>query len=291
VGEAKLTRQVVNVLEFQPEAVEGFRVDGMIGFEVFRRFVTQIDYRGRTMTLIKPQAFHPHCGTPAVNFVFYDHLPQIQGMFEGLVARFDIDTGSRTELTLTKPFVDGNSLRENHSKGVIAVDGWGVGGPVQSYVTRASELKLGSIVVSDIVASLAIHGKGSFSDTSYEGNVGSVLLKRFDATFDYGHQVLYLAPLVAPVPDVANFDRSGMWINAANGSLKVMDVTPAGAAAMAGLKVGDEIVAVDDARVEPQGLSDLRARLRDSVPGTVVNLTVKRNSGIETIHLTLRDQI
>ena len=68
---------------------------GMIGFEVLRRFVTQIDYGRKTLTFIDPAAFDPAgSGTP-VAFVFYSHLPQVAGSFEGIPGQFDIDTGSR----------------------------------------------------------------------------------------------------------------------------------------------------------------------------------------------------
>jgi len=291
IGAAVIRNEEVFVLQFQPNAVEGVTVDGMLGFPIFRRFVTRIDYGNRTLTLIKLGAFQPPVDAVPVKFVFYDHLPQVDGTFEGLPGRFDIDTGSRTELNITKPFVDRYSLREKNPKGVLAVDGWGVGGPVQSYVIRGSDLQFGGITIRNVVTSLATQDKGSFSDPNYAGNVGSALLKRFDVTFDYSNKVMYLKRRRGTVNDAGTFDRSGMWINAANGGFQVMSSTRGGPAENAGIKVGDVITAVDGLPVESSKLSEFRAQLRDDLPGTVVNLTIRSAEGERVVQLRLRNQI
>jgi PDZ domain len=220
----------------------------------------------------------------------HSFVPRVDGAFEGLPGKFDIDTGSRTELNIAKPFVDRYSLREK-GKGVLATDGWGVGGHVQSYVTRGSDLQLGGVNVRNVVASLSTHSRGSFSDPNYLGGVGSALLKRFDVTFDYGNQVMYLKRLPEPVADTGVFDRSGMWINGENGGFQVMSLTSGGPAENAGINVGDVITAVDGMPVESSKLSEFRAELRDDSPGTVINLTTKNAGGSRVIPLTLRDQI
>jgi hypothetical protein len=291
LGEAVLRNQEVFVLDFQPAAVDGVRADGMLGFEVFRRFVSQVDYQRHTLTLMQAGAFRPSPGAVAVPFVFYDQLPQVNGSFEGVQGRFDIDTGSRVEVTLTKPFVDRYSLRARDPGGVVAVDGWGVGGPVQSYVARASEMRLGSVVIPDIGASLAIREGGSFADNNYAGNVGSALLKRFNVTFDYFQRIVHFERPSAPAPDTSAFDRSGMWINARDRCFQIMDITPGGPAAEAGLKVGDQIIAIDGIPVKAIELSDFRAKLRDENPGTVVNLMARDAKGVRRVPLKLRSQI
>jgi aspartyl protease/PDZ domain-containing protein len=290
VGDLVLKDQTISVLPITTVAAEGFEEQGMMGFELFRRFVTVIDYGAHTLTFIDPTKFHPADAGVAVPFVFYDHLPQVKGTFEGAPGIFDIDTGSRAEITITKPFADANHLRETHPKGVVAVDGWGVGGRSISYVTKAKSLTLGSVKVDDFIAGLATQSKGSFSDPNYQGNVGTRLLKRFVVTFDYGHQVMYLKALPAPVADIGTFDRSGVWINASPKGFKIVDVTAGSAAAEAGLKAGDEITAVDGAPASGLVLSDLRAKLRNPKVAKVA-LTVESGGQTRSLDLTLRDQV
>jgi hypothetical protein len=291
VGDLSMTGQAVTVLPFASKEVEGFDEQGMLGFEVVRRFVTVIDYGANTITFIDPAKFDPKdAGTP-VPFVFYNHLPQVAGDFEGVPGRFDIDTGSRVELTLTKPFVEAHGLTAKHPKGVVAVDGWGVGGPSRSYVTRGAWFDVGPVRIDGVVASFGTQGKGAFSDPNVQGNVGSGLLKRYRVTFDYSHQVMYLKPLQPPASDVGVFDRAGAWLNLSPAGFKVMDLTAGGAASDAGLKVGDEITAIDGVAAQKVDLPELRKRLRDEPAGAQLKLDVLAGGQARTVTLTLRDQI
>jgi hypothetical protein len=290
IGELLIKNQTISVVPFSA-GIEGFAEQGMIGFEVFRRFVTVIDYAKKTLTFIEPARFNPQAAGIALPFVFYSHLPQVSGSFEGKAGKFDIDTGSRDELTLTKPFVDANNLIAKHPKGVTAVDGWGVGGRSVSYVTRGADLTLGSVKIEHVVAGLATQSKGSLSDPSYQGNVGSGFLKRFVVTFDYDHQIMYLQALPAPVPDAGTFDRAGFWINASAKGFTIVDVTSGGPASQAGLKNGDVVTAVDGRPADSMHLSDLRQRLRTDKPGSVVNFTITNNGEQRIVPVTLADQI
>jgi hypothetical protein len=54
-------------------------------------------------------------------FAFYSTIPQIEGAFDGMAGKFDIDTGSRVEVTLTSPFVKTNDLIAKHPQGALVV--------------------------------------------------------------------------------------------------------------------------------------------------------------------------
>ncbi len=289
IGNAALKNQVFIVLPLDAMSdVEGIKEKGMVGFETFRRFVTRIDYAGKTLTLIDPKHFDPKDAGKPVKFVFAQSIPEIQGTFEGIPGMFEIDTGSRAELTLTKPFAEKNDVRAKHPKGIDAVDGWGVGGPSRGYVTRGAMLTMGSVQVPNVVTSLATQSKGAFAGNEYSGNIGSGILKRFIVTFDYEHQTMYLKPAVAQVTDVGVFDRSGMWINDSQGGFKIVDVTAKGPAEDAGLKVGDVIVSIDGKLAGETTLPELRQRLRNDAPGTKVKLGMQNG---HYVTITLRDQI
>ncbi|HVN00282.1 MAG TPA: aspartyl protease family protein [Caulobacteraceae bacterium] len=291
IGDLTLKNQTVTVLPFATKATEGFDEQAMLGFELARRFVTVIDYGAGTISFIEPDKFDPKDAGVAVPFVFYNHLPQVAGDFEGVPGRFDIDTGSRVELTLTKPFVEAHGLTAKHAKGVLAVDGWGVGGPARSWVTRGAWFDLGPVRIDGVVASFGTQDKGAFADPNFQGNVGSGLLKRYRVTFDYGRRVMYLKALEPAPTDVGVFDRAGVWLNMSPAGFKVMDLTSGSAAAAAGVKVGDEITAVDGVAAQKIDLPELRRRLRDDPAGTQVKLDVLAGGQTRTVMLTLKDQI
>jgi predicted aspartyl protease len=291
IGAVRLRDQIGFATPIYDKAIEGFRVDGMVGFELIRRLVTQIDYGHSTLTFTDPARFTPRDLGVAVPFVFYDHLPDVKGSIDGLPARFDIDTGSRAELDLTSPFVAAHNLRAAFAKGVSAVTGWGVGGAARDYMVRLPSMTLGPIEIHDVATGLSEAKSGSFSDPNYEGNVGTALLERFVVTFDYAHQLMYLKPIIPPPPGAGSFDRSGLWINAVSGGFEVVDVAKASAAAEAGVAVGDVITAIDGAPARDDGLSDARLRLRVLPAGTKVELTIRRGSSVRPVTLVLRDQI
>jgi predicted aspartyl protease len=292
IGGVRLRDQTGFATEIYDKSIEGIPVDGMVGYELLRRMVTTIDYGRQTMTFTDPARFTPGDDLgAAVPFEFYDHLPYVAGAIGDLPATFDIDTGSRSEIDITSPFVARHALRSRYPKGALAVTGWGVGGPARSYMVRLASLKLGTVEVDHVAAGLSDAKGGSTSDPNYGGNVGSALLKRFVVTFDYAHQVMYLHRIEPVPPDVGTFDRSGLWINAKPAGYEVVDVAGDSAAAKAGVAVGDIITTIDGKPVVADALSDTRRRFRSDPPGTSIVLGVVRGGESRRVTLTLADQI
>jgi hypothetical protein len=291
LGPVRLTDQPAFVTNIYDRSIEGIPVDGMVGFELFARFAVRLDYGAKTMTISDFSAFDPRgAGTP-VPFKFYDHLPAVRGLIDNMPARFDIDTGSRAELDITSPFVIRNRLRERYRPGINAITGWGVGGASRSYVVRVPSLTFGPVPVRSVVAGLSEDKRGSISDPNYEGNVGSGLLKRFVVSFDYNRQTMYLKPLDPPPADAGHFDRSGIWMNAADAGFEVVNVSPGGPAEQAGLLKGDVITAINDKPARAEDLSDARTLLRSLPAGTAVGLSILRSGKPQAVKVELRDLI
>jgi hypothetical protein len=291
IGNARLRDQVAFTIEIYEPAIEGIRVDGMIGFEYFSRFAVRLDYGANTMTTTDFAHFSAKDAGTAVPFKFYDHLPQVTGTIDGLPALFDIDTGSRSEIDITGPFVARHKLRDKYVKGVSAITGWGVGGPSRSCVARLPSLTLHGVRVDNVVAGLSEAKGGSFSDANYDGNIGSGLLKRFAVTFDYSHQTMYLRRLSPPPADAGTFDRSGMWINAADGAYEIKSIAANSPAAQAGLAEGDRITSLNGEPAVAEHLSDARTMLRSLPAGTEIAVTYQRGGAERRTTLKLRDQI
>lgn len=291
IGKARLRDQVGFTIQIYEPTIEGIQVDGMIGFEYFSRFAVRLDYGARTMTTTQFAHFDGKDAGTAIAYKFYDHLPQVTGSIDGLPARFDIDTGSRSEVDITGPFAARHKLRDKYAKGVSAITGWGVGGPSRSYVARVPSLTFNGIKVDDVVAGLSEAKGGSFSDPSYDGNIGSGFLKRFVVTFDYPHQVMYLKRLSPQPVDAGRFDRSGMWINAASDAYKITSIAANSPAAQAGLAEGDLITSLNGQRAVAEHLSDARSMLRALPAGTEVSVIFKRGGSEQRATIKLRDQI
>ena len=291
IGDVRLTNQTAFVTNIYDRSVEGIDVDGMLGFELFSRFAVTLDYGTRTMTIMDFGAFRPaNAGTP-IPFVFYDHVPNVRGSIDETPARLDIDTGSRSEIDLTSPFVTAAGLRKRYSPGIDTVTGWGMGGPAHSHVVRLPVLSLGSVTQEKVVAGLSDARGGTFSDPNFEGNVGSDFLKRFIVSFDYAHQKLYLNRLPIPPADAGQFDRSGLWINASDNGFAITAVAPGSPAANAGLQPGDVITSLNGEAAAAGRLSEARSLMRALPAGSKVQLTAQRGTRLLKVTLTLRDLI
>jgi len=154
------------------------RIDYENGYEVFKRFVVRIDYEKSRLTLFEPSAYHSQGEGTVVPFKFAGHMPQVEGKIDGVPGAFQLDTGSRASLTLLAPFVEKHGLAGEHGAGVEAVTGWGVGGAARGRVVRMRSLELGPVAVRDVVTDLSQQAKGAFSDPYVAGNVGTGVLKR-----------------------------------------------------------------------------------------------------------------
>jgi Aspartyl protease/PDZ domain len=304
VGGATLRDQVFAVFELGwLSAAEGVPVDGIIGYELFKRFVVRVDYPRRTLTLTLPAAFSYHGGGVVLPFKFNEYVPEVAGEIDGVAGAFDIDTGSRTGLDVLGPFVDSHGLRQRYAPRLEGVSGWGIGGPVHAQFARAGSLRLGALTISRPPIQLALQTKGAFSDKYVAGNVGAALLRLFAVTFDYARQQLIFerpAPTALGADgDAIAFDRAGLWLNLvervpAPPAFAVVDVyvgSPPVPAAVAGLLPGDLILAVDGKTPRELPLPALRERLRTEPPGTRVRLTVDRAGQRAELVVVLRDLI
>lgn len=273
VGDLRLADPMFYVIDVDgvaDSADEAF--DGLVGFELFHRLAVRIDYARRELVLTEPDRFAPPAGAIAVPFELHDRIPLVSGSVDGVPARFTIDTGSRSSLDLTSPFVRAHGLEARYHPRFEAVTGWGVGGASRSAPVRFGEVRLGDAVVQGAVGSLFTGNKGAFADPDSAGNIGGSLLRRFAVTFDYRGRTMYLEPVPGVPREV--YDRAGMFLLRAGDTLRVAGVAPDGPAARAGVAVEDRIVAVDGAAVASRPTAAWRALLTYGEIGARHTLTL-----------------
>lgn len=289
VGDITVSNQVFTVFELAPLSnVEGIEVEGLIGYEVFKRFVVEVNYERSRLTLTLPSAFKYQGNGTVVPFRFNDRIPQVDGSIDGLPGTFDIDTGSRFSVSLLKDFSEKHDLRGKLDPRVEAVTGWGFGGSARGLVARARELRLGEVRVAGPVTEISLQQKGALVSPYAAGNIGGGVLQRYNLTFDYGSQRIYFETN-ARTAALDVYDRSGMWINRLGADLKVVDVTRGGPGERAGVKSGDLIVAIEGAPITDGALVRLRKRFRSDPAGTGIRLGLKTASESREVELVLGD--
>jgi uncharacterized membrane protein YfcA len=288
IAGATLRDQGFTVLPFAGlrEAEGTARFDGLLGHELFERYVVQIDYARRMLTLYEPHDFEHGPGL-VVPFTLHGGTPEVAGKVDGIDGRFTIDTGDRGSLSLTAPFVAAHHLVERYGPAVEGISGWGIGGPVRAYMTRVPRLEFGGVVVDRPVTRLSEARHGFFASGSVAGNIGYGVFSRFLLTVDYARkQLTFDTSADGAGTDV--YDRSGMWLVRRGDRFSVVDVIAGGPAAEAGVHAGDAVVAVDDRAAPELALASVRETLRGA-PGTSVSLRLLHENAVREVTLVLRD--
>jgi predicted aspartyl protease len=291
IGAATLANPVfaVSSLGDLPK-VEGVPLDGLVGFEMFRRFGVTIDYAKKQLTLSEPTKFIPPPGAAAVTFDLEGRYPIIPATLDGMPVRLLVDTGSRGTLTLSAPFVREHDLITKYGASPEALSGWGVNGGMRAWPARFGALRVGDLDIEGIAGDLFTGNKGGQTSPNWQGNLGGGVLHRFTLALDYANKKIYLAPN-ADFSKPYVFDRSGLWLLLDGDALKVVDVAKDSAAEQAGLHVADRISSIDGAAISTKSLSDWREQLRELPIGTQLTLRFQRNGKSSDATLTLADRI
>jgi len=291
LGDAVLDKPVFFVMDLgKLPAVEGYASDGLVGYEMFRRFGVTIDYARHELLLAEPSKFAPPVGAHAVPFELAERIPIVQGTLDGVPARLSIDTGSRASLSVHAPFAREHGLVAKYAAAPESVVGWGVGGPARGRPARLGTLQLGDLAIEGIAGDIFTGDKGAFASPDLSANLGGGVLRRFTVAFDYAAKQMYLAPN-ADFRRADAFDRSGLWLLAATDGLDVVDVAADSAALRAGLRPGDRISAIDGRAVDAGDLPGLRQRLREAATGTTLAITYLREGRTAEASLVLAERI
>ena len=192
-GAVALERQFVRVLDMPGfDDVEGVAVDGVLGVELFKRLVVQIDYARRVLRWPTPRASPRRPPRTRRPITFFGHFPGVAGEIDGVAGQFWLDTGNRGGLVLLAPFVEANGLAARYATSAPTTIGWGIGGRAEGRLARGGRLVVGDVVVEAPVLRLPVDNGGALAIRHVAGNIGGEILRRFVVTFDYARRVVHL---------------------------------------------------------------------------------------------------
>ena len=289
IGEAQLSGVTLAALHLASlENGVGRAIDGILGSDLFQRFVVEIDYEANEIRLHEPAGFDYRGPGESLPIDFHDDHPYVRAKVilpgrEPLVGEFVLDAGSALPLILLPDFIAEKGLRAALPP-TLETYGRGVGGDVILPVGRVSRLQLGGFALENPVTGFP--RSGTFGRSGKAGNIGGAVLRRFRVTFDYSHRRVILEPN-GRFPDPFEFDMSGLQLlteSPAFDVLRVKRVLANSPAAEAGIRAADEILSFDGRPATAMRLAELREMLRQ--PDREYPLRIKR--GAETLSVSLK---
>jgi hypothetical protein len=267
---------------FRFEEYAGVNVHGIMSGNVFSKYITRINYDKKIITLFDRNYFKVKDDFTSIPVEVFRNKMYIKTPMQAVrdssaIVKLLIDTGAGLPLLL---FSNTHPLVHPPSNAITANIGMGLGGYLEGFTGRISELDMGAFQQSNIVTYFQTLDTANINMEYLNGRnglVGNALLSRFTVILDYHSFKIWLKPGKAYKNEFV-YDRSGINIITSGASLNtfiVQGVQPGSPAEDAGILKGDQIIRVGMAPTSILNLADLQ-RIFQKKPGKKVRVVIKR---------------
>jgi len=262
-----------------------FETDGVIGNEILSRFIVDINYDSKTITLTEPSNYIPTKNAEEIKINIESGIPFVNSsaiMESGKIVPLNmvLDLGASHSLS----FVLGSQKSiVLPAKNIKVSTGRGINTELFGYMGRIKKFKIGSYSFDNPLVSFSENKLMPFEK---EGNLGSGILKRFNVTFDYPNKRFFIKPNKS-FNDPFEFNMAGIQTSKlAGGIIKIDRVLPNSAGMEAGLMVEDVIVKVNNTKAIDIPNAEFQKIFEKD--NEVVVIEIKRGDEIKTISVKTR---
>ena len=276
------------------ENVLGVEAHGILGSEIFNRFVVDIDYSERRINLTHPEDFKrpkKYKKIPIIidNFRPYVNVDVKQKGEKSITVKLLIDTGASSALFLDAESNEDIVLPERTLEHTI---GRGLAGIVKGKIGRVKKIKLGKFKFKKVLTSypdnwgLSKPGVETKREDVRYGTIGSDVLSKFHVIFNYHEGDMYLKPN-KNYQERFQFNTIGMNVMAFGERLNeyyVNDIIPDSPADKAGLEIGDEVIAMNNNPAFFYKLDEVVSVLKRT-PGERLKLIIRRDGELMQFNL------
>jgi hypothetical protein len=263
-------------------SVYGNRIDGIIGYSFFSRFIVKIDYDSSQLYIYsKGSIKYPKGGfTLKPGLV---SIPVLSGVLrDGRVSndRFYFDTGAGLCILLNFDFVRDSAILDPERKPLPA-QAQGMGGKANMQLTVIKELRFGPYRFKNIPTYLFEDEYNVTSYPSLAGLIGNDIFRRFNIILNYEKKIFHLTPN-SHFRDPFDYSYTGLGLYWEDGEIRVGDVMKDSPADKAGFKVDDVVVGINNNM--SQNLDLYKSMLQNT--GDKIRILVSRPDG--TVELSMK---
>lgn len=276
----------------------GTDVHGILGYELFSRFIVKLDYNKKIMTLTLPEKFRPGKRFQELPMLVEDTKPFVLTSLNltastSMTAKLLMDTGASHGLMLEPTSDERIVVPENTVSTVI---GRGLGGVITGKIGRVKSLTLGNYTLDHILANFP--DPNSYMDTLKStltfrhGSIGGEILSRFTIIFNFPQGKVFLKKN-SEFKKPFYFNLSGIDLKAKGSELntfEISEVRKLSPAEKAGVLAGDVVISVNGILARDLRLNEVNALLNVK-PGKKITLVIERNQIRYTLNFQLESQI
>ena len=255
---------------FQISHMLGIPVHGLIGFNLFKDYIVEIDYDNEKLTLYKPEFYkyrdrkndiilplHFDGNKPFVRTtIVTDEMAEVP-------VKLLVDTGASDAVWLSENSDERIKLPQNHIETFL---GKGLSGDLYGVKGRIDGIWVGPLILSKPIVAFPNSEiiDQLISSNDRNGTIGAEILRRFHVTIDYRNSRLKLRP-TSKVNEDFNYNMSGMEVTNPMPGLPIYtiaDIRENSPAYFAGLKQNDQILSINNSHHRDLELNDINLMLQ-----------------------------
>ena len=250
---------------FQISQILGIPVHGLIGFDLFKDFVVEIDYNNEKLTVTKPEYYKDHVKNKDIIMPlhFEQNKPFVRTTIvtdknEEVPVKLLVDTGASDAIWLSTKSDDRIDLPENHIETFL---GKGLSGDLYGQKGRIGGIWVGPLVLYEPIVAFPNNDmiEGLIIANDRNGTLGAEILRRFYVTLDYPNHQLKLRPTSKVNADF-NYNMSGLEVSNPMPGLPIFtidNIREDSPAFHAGLKESDQIISLNNTSHKALSLNDI----------------------------------
>jgi hypothetical protein len=276
----------------------GTDVHGILGYELFSRFIVEIDYSRKMLTLILPEDFKKPSKFQTIPIKIEDTKPYLVTKVvidheTQIMAKLLVDSGASHGLLL-EPTSDTRIKPPTHN--VSSSIGRGLGGDIVGKVGRIISLQLAKYRLDKVVARFpdpnSYFDSLKMGSTPRNGAIGGEVLSRFTIIFNFPKEEMYIKK-GSSFNSPFYFNLSGLSVKAIGSGLstyQITDVRKLSAADKAGIEPGDIILSINGVPSKDVNLASINGFF-NLKPGKNIRLELNRGGRQVKAQFRLEDEI
>jgi hypothetical protein len=222
----------------------GMKIDGIIGYSFFRRFLVFLDYDNQIMKVYTPGTMKYPRGGYLLKPQFSTLPMQMASLKDNstIIGKFYLDTGAGLCLLLNDDFAHDSAVFKKNRKSYLT-QAEGLGGKTDMQLSVIKELRIGPYRFRKVPTYVF---NDEYDVTNYPvlgGLIGNDIWRRFNVFINYPQQEIYIKPNKHFL-DSFDYSYTGLGFYLIDGAITVTDIIKGSPAEKAGFEEGDIILGV-----------------------------------------------